>query len=126
MSERTPDLNEQLDRIEGLCPALLARPLHFIREPRLKWLRLTVGVLSVIGGLLSFLPILGIELLPLGLMLIAIDVPVLRKPVAIMIDWIWRLVVRVLTVWQVLAVKARAPQRGLRHRRLQLWKRDRA
>jgi hypothetical protein len=93
MSERTPDLNEQLDRLEALCPPFLSKPLHFLREPGLRWLRLGVGLLLVVAGLMSFLPILGIEMLPVGLILIAIDVPVLRGPIARMIDWLWRLVV---------------------------------
>jgi len=36
----------------------------------------------VFGGVLSFLPILGIWMLPLGLMLLAIDFPPLQRPVA--------------------------------------------
>jgi hypothetical protein len=35
-------------------------------------------VLFLIGGCFWFLPILGLEMIPIGLMLIAIDVPFLR------------------------------------------------
>jgi hypothetical protein len=35
-------------------------------------------LLLILGGLLSFLPILGIWMLPLGLLLLAEDLPVLR------------------------------------------------
>ena len=45
-------------------------------------------MLLIIGGLLWFLPILGIEMLPIGLLLIAIDVPFLRGPAARMLGWI--------------------------------------
>ena len=82
---RTPDLNDQLDRLEGVCPSYLARIIHFLREPSLRWLRASVGVLLLIGGCFWFLPILGLEMIPIGLMLIAIDVPFLRGPVARMI-----------------------------------------
>ena len=27
---RTPDLDEQLDRLEGICPAFLAKTIHFL------------------------------------------------------------------------------------------------
>jgi hypothetical protein len=37
------------------------------------------GLLLILGGLLSFLPILGIWMLPLGLLLLAEDLPVLRS-----------------------------------------------
>jgi len=42
---RAPDLDEQLDRLEGACPAYLAKTIRFMREPRLRWLRTGVGVL---------------------------------------------------------------------------------
>jgi hypothetical protein len=43
------------------------------------WLRKTVGVLLVIGGLLGFLPVLGYWMLPLGLALLAVDWPWARR-----------------------------------------------
>jgi purine-cytosine permease-like protein len=43
------------------------------------WLRHTIGVLLVIGGLLGFLPVLGYWMLPLGLALLAVDFPVARR-----------------------------------------------
>jgi hypothetical protein len=49
---------------------------HLGRGPR----RITVGVLLVLGGFLGFLPILGFWMLPLGLALLAQDVPPLRRP----------------------------------------------
>jgi hypothetical protein len=36
----------------------------------------------ILGGLVSFLPFLGIWMLPLGVMLLAIDIPRLQGPVA--------------------------------------------
>ena len=48
------------------------------------------AVLLVVGGVLSFLPILGLWMLPLGLLLIAQDVPLLQAPLARMLGWIER------------------------------------
>ena len=107
MAARTPDLDAQLDRLEAVCPAFLARPVHFLREPKLRWLRLVAGTLLIIGGLLSFLPILGIEMLPIGLMLIAIDVPFLRGPVARMIAWIERAVTGMIALWEAVGARMR-------------------
>ena len=104
---RTPDLDEQLDRLEGVCPAYLAKTIHFLRQPRLRWLRTGVGVLLIIGGGLWFLPILGLEMIPIGLMLIAIDVPFLRGPVARMIAWVERAVFHMFTLWEAIGVRAR-------------------
>jgi hypothetical protein len=102
---RTPDLDDQLDRLEGICPAYFAKPIHFLRAPRLRWLRTTAGILLIIGSFFWFLPILGLEMFPIGLMLIAIDVPFLRGPVARMIAWGERAVMGMLTWWK--AVRAR-------------------
>lgn len=102
MQRRTPDLDEQLDRLEGICPAYLAKPVHFLREPRLRWLRMTAGILLIAGSLFWFLPILGLEMFPIGLMLLAIDVPLLRGPVARMIDWGERAVIGMMTLWAAL------------------------
>jgi hypothetical protein len=44
--------------------------------------RLPVAALLVIGGVFSFLPVLGIWMLPLGLMLLAVDIPALRPAVS--------------------------------------------
>jgi len=48
--------------------------------------RAVCGVLLFCGGLLGFLPILGFWMIPLGLALIASDVPLLRKRLIIRIN----------------------------------------
>jgi hypothetical protein len=104
---RAPDLDEQLDRLERACPAYLAKSIHFMREPRLRWLRTGVGVLLLIGGCLWFLPILGLEMIPVGLMLIAIDVPFLRGPVARMIAWGERKFLAMIALWETIRARLR-------------------
>ena len=52
---------------------------HTLKTTDNHWLRKSVGVLLVIGGLLGFLPVLGYWMLPLGLALLAIDFPVARR-----------------------------------------------
>jgi|FEC22Drversion2_1045045.scaffolds.fasta_scaffold01002_1 hypothetical protein len=47
--------------------------------PRSRWLRLMLGVLLVIGGLFGFLPILGFWMAPLGLLLLSVDLPPVRR-----------------------------------------------
>ena len=42
-------------------------------------IRAVLGVLFVIGGIFGFLPILGFWMIPVGLVLIALDVPPLRR-----------------------------------------------
>ncbi|MFO7477563.1 MAG: hypothetical protein R6X03_04315 [Methyloceanibacter sp.] len=55
--------------------------------PKSKPLRIGLGILLVAFGLLGFLPVLGFWMIPLGLLVLSVDLPVVRR---------WR---RQLTVW---------------------------
>lgn len=66
-------------RIETRFPRF-AMVIYVLRQPWAMLIRIPLGILLVIGGILSFLPILGIWMLPLGLLLLAIDLPVLQRP----------------------------------------------
>jgi hypothetical protein len=63
---------EYLDPIK-LLNALDRFEAWMARKP--KWLRITAGVLLCIGGFLWFLPIVGLWMLPLGLMVLSQDIP---------------------------------------------------
>ena len=52
-----------------------------MRRPQARLVRLPLGILCILGSFLWFLPVLGLWFLPLGLLLIAQDVPFLRRPV---------------------------------------------
>ncbi len=41
--------------------------------------RIVVGTLLVIGGILGFLPVLGFWMIPLGLMVLSVDFPFVRR-----------------------------------------------
>lgn len=72
-------------------PAWLARGIDRLRRSR--WLRIPAGLALIAGSALWFLPVLGIEMLPLGLLLLAEDIPFLRKPLGKLILWLvdrWR------------------------------------
>ncbi|MCB9993938.1 MAG: hypothetical protein H6873_09815 [Hyphomicrobiaceae bacterium] len=74
-------LERQFDRIERAIPDWLARTLKFLRQPAARLIRVPLGILLVIGGIFSFLPVLGIWMLPLGLLFLAVDLNLLRGPV---------------------------------------------
>jgi hypothetical protein len=50
-----------------------------IALPRSRILRTGLGVLLIIGGLLGFLPILGFWMIPLGMIVLAEDFPIVRR-----------------------------------------------
>jgi hypothetical protein len=68
---------------------------HRLKTHPNHWLRKTVGVLLIIGGLLGFLPVLGYWMLPLGLALLAVDWPWARRAYRRMIS-MWGRQVRAL------------------------------
>jgi hypothetical protein len=74
-------INRQFDRIERKIPAT-AKLLEWLRRPATRIVRIPIGVLLIVGGVFSFLPILGIWMLPLGLLLLALDFAFLRTPIA--------------------------------------------
>ena len=78
-------LDRHLDRWQDRIPAWAARALGWLRRPSSRWLRIPIGVLLIVCGLLGFLPVLGFWMLIPGLLLLALDVPCLRWPVRLAI-----------------------------------------
>jgi len=75
------ELDEAFAGIEREAPASLARAIAWMRKPKARVVRLPLGLLCIVASFLWFLPVLGVWLLPLGLLLIAQDVPFLRRPI---------------------------------------------
>jgi hypothetical protein len=84
------ELDEGFEQLEKEVPDRVSRAIRWLRDPKARWIRLPVGMLFILGGLLWFLPMVGIEMLPIGLMLIAQDVPFLRRPVGRFMLWLER------------------------------------
>ena len=63
------------------------RQFHALKVGRRRWLRQSIGVPLVAGGLLGFLPVLGYWMLPLGLALLAVAWPVARRLYRRLIVW---------------------------------------
>ena len=81
MSDVSKRFNRQFASLERLVPALRA-PITALRSDRYRLIRIPLALLMMIGGVLSILPVLGIWMLPLGLLLLAVDLPFLRGPIA--------------------------------------------
>ncbi len=50
-----------------------------LKLPTNKLARIIIGILLIIGGILGFLPVLGFWMIPLGLMILSIDIPTVRR-----------------------------------------------
>ena len=93
-SEPSVDYKAEIDRhfawFESRLPARPAKFVGWLRQPSSKLVRIPLALLLMLGGVFSILPILGLWMLPLGLLLIAQDVPFLEKPVAQSLGWLER------------------------------------
>lgn len=69
------DEETELQRLIARLPKKAQEWSAWLRRPSSKWFRLPAGVLLILGGLLGFLPVLGLWMLPLGLALLAEDIP---------------------------------------------------
>ena len=80
LSQSDP-FEESFNRLERMLPAPGARALRWLHGPGSGLVRLPLGILCIIAGFFWFLPVVGLEFLPIGLLLVAQDVPFLRRPV---------------------------------------------
>ena len=84
----------ELDRhfawFESRLPRGPAKFVGWLRKPSSRYARIPLAILLIIGGIFSLLPVLGLWMLPLGLLLFAHDVPMLQKPLARALGWIER------------------------------------
>jgi hypothetical protein len=78
----------RLERLLSRLPKRVYSTVRFVRQPSARWLRIPTGVLLTVGGTLWFLPIAGLWMLPIGLALLADDVPPLRFLRSRTLDWI--------------------------------------
>jgi hypothetical protein len=88
--ESKAELDRHFAWFEAKLPPGPARFVGWLRKPSSRLVRIPLAILLIAGGFFSFLPILGLWMLPLGLVLFAQDVPMLRRPTAKMLGWIER------------------------------------
>lgn len=84
------ELDRQLDALNNHLPRWMARALDRARKPGAVWVRAPLALALMAGGVVGFLPVLGFWMIPLGLALLALDVPFLRSPLARLLAFINR------------------------------------
>lgn len=82
-----PDFDQEMDRFQGHLPDWASRHVRRLRHPRAVWLRVPAAIALTGGGVLSVLPGLGLWMLPVGLALLAHDVPPMQRPLARMLSF---------------------------------------
>lgn len=61
-----------------MAPKIRFGDRHF-HLPRSRLVRMVIGLLLILGGLLGFLPVLGFWMVPLGLLVLSVDLPIARR-----------------------------------------------
>ena len=84
MTRKERRFQRQFQALERLIPPLRG-PMSALRRDSWFPVRFPVALLLIVGGLFAFLPVLGVWMLPLGLLLLAVDLPVLRGPISALI-----------------------------------------
>lgn len=72
-------LDRLIERLNKQLPGPLSRFVEWLVSPSGRLVRLPLALLFIAGGIFSILPLLGIWMLPLGVILLAIDVPPVRR-----------------------------------------------
>ena len=87
-ASRHHDRERRLGLLIRRLPAGLQSAVHWLRRPAARWVRIPAGLLLIVGSIFSILPILGLWMLPLGLVLLAEDVKPLRRGMDRVLAWI--------------------------------------
>ena len=74
-------MTDQISPLQRKIRRFSYRVLDWGKDTLPPGVRSVVGLLFMVGGVFGFLPILGFWMLPLGMALIALDLPPLRKPI---------------------------------------------
>lgn len=82
MTEPEKGEAEPIPQVLNRLPNRMRRFLEWLLRPERRWFRLPVAILLIAGGALWFLPLLGFWMMPLGLILLAEDIPPLKRWVA--------------------------------------------
>ena len=99
MSATAEDWDARVTRLSERLPKRMRKGVDWLREPSRRWIRLIAAILLMLGGVFSILPVLGLWMLPLGLALLAQDVPALKAPMERAAQWIERRWARLVAWW---------------------------
>ena len=88
MTTTNAEIDRYFQMIDKRVPTSVSQFIQWLRKPTSFLVRLGVAMLLIVGGIFSFLPILGLWMLPLGLLFIAQDIPFLQKPLVSALSWV--------------------------------------
>ncbi len=78
----------RLELLTQRLPQRFQGTVRWLRRPAARWVRIPAGSLLIVGSVFSILPILGLWMLPLGLVLLAEDIKPLQRRTDRVLLWI--------------------------------------
>lgn len=79
---------QHIEKLITHLPLWAGKAIRWIRRPAARWVRMPVAICLIPGGFFGFLPILGLWMLPLGLILLGVDIPIIRRGMHRFINWL--------------------------------------
>lgn len=87
MAQRDP-MDEAYEKLCQLLPRRLQPALRWLHSPRSRPVRIPLGILCIVASFFFWMPVVGLEFFPIGLLLLAHDVPFLRGPAGRLTLWL--------------------------------------
>jgi hypothetical protein len=89
MDKGKATINKAFNRLEDEADGKFERFIHWIRSPASRWVRIPLGLAIIAVGCFGLaLPVVGMEWIPFGILLLAQDIPFLREPAGKFMLWI--------------------------------------
>ena len=95
--------------LTGKMPEWLASAVAWLRKPSHRIVRVISAFLLILGGVFSILPVLGLWMLPLGLGLMAEDMPGMKPGLERSAVWLGAKCRRVKARWRMFRGKRHQP-----------------
>ena len=87
------EIEGYLRGLAARLPSPAGRVLAWLRRPQGRWTRRAAALPLIAAGPFGFLPVLGFWMLPIGILLLAEDIPALRRATV-------RAIMRAERLWQ--------------------------
>ena len=81
-------MDQAYEGLEREAPDRIKPFIRWLHGPRSRKFRLPIGILLIACGLVGFLPIVGYEFIPVGLLVISQDIPFMRRPMGKFVSWL--------------------------------------
>lgn len=80
-------LDRKIGQFADRLPTCAGNFVRWLTGPSSRVARIPLALLLIAAGFVGFLPVLGFWMIPLGLLLLAQDVPFIQRPILHFVTW---------------------------------------